>query len=101
MKLFMEELDTQSMSGATEHAVENLSLMFAGGCMAIDAGILDYAKRDRLRAIERCFRDAVDTAGEERDPLLRAKSILRRRLGGSRIFRLKSPNASFASDDFS
>ena len=100
MAEFMEGLDTTRMSGAMEHAAENLSLIYAGGCMAIDAGILPYQKSDVLRAVERCFRRGVQTAAEESDPLLRAKRLLRRHLEGNRIFEMKSPNDSFDAPRF-
>jgi len=91
----MDGLDTTRMSGAMEHAAENLSLIYAGGCMAIVAGVLPYRKSDVLRAVERCFRDALQTAAEESDPLLRAKRLLRRHLESNRIVEMKSPNDSF------
>ena len=100
MAEFMEGLDTTRMSGAMEHAAENLSLIYAGGCMAIEAGILPYRKSDVLRAVERCFRDALLTATEESDPLLRAKRLLCRHLEGNRIFEMKSPNDSFDARRF-
>jgi Domain of unknown function (DUF927) len=100
MAEFMEGLDTTRMSGAMEHAAENLSLIYAGGCVAIDAGVLPYQKSDVLRAVERCFRDALQTAAEESDPLLRAKRLLRRCLESNRIFEVKSPNDSFDARRF-
>ena len=100
MAEFMEGLDTTRMSGAMEHAAENLSLIYAGGCMAIDAGILPYQKSDVLRAVERCFRDALQTAAEESDPLLRAKRLLCRHLESNRIFEMKSPNDRFDASRF-
>ena len=50
------------MIGARQHAAENFSLIFAGGCLAVDAGILPYRKIDVFRAIERCFRDGLESA---------------------------------------
>jgi hypothetical protein len=100
MAEFMEGLDTTRMSGATEHAAENLSLVHAGGCLAIDAGVLPYPKSGVLRAVERCFRDALQTASEESDPLLRAKRLFRRHLEGDRIFEMKLPNDSFDARRF-
>jgi hypothetical protein len=100
MAEFMEGLDTTRMSGAMEHAAENFSLIYAGGCMAIDAGTLPYQKSDVLRAIERCFHDALQAVAEESDPLLRAKRILRRRLESDRIFDVKSPKDMFDARRF-
>jgi hypothetical protein len=100
MAEFMEGLDTTRMSGAMEHAAENFSLIYAGGCLAIDAGILRYRKSDLLRAVERCFRRTLQTAAEERDPLLRAKRLLRRRLESKVIMQLKSGSDSFDARRF-
>ena len=100
MAEFMDGLDTTRMSGAMEHAAENLSLIYAGGCLAIDAGILPYRKSDVLRAVERCFRHALQTAAEESDPMLRAKRLLRRYLESNHIVEMKSPNDSFDARRF-
>jgi len=100
MKEFMDGLDTVNMSGAVQHAAGNCALIYAGGCIAIDAGVLDYDKHDLRRAIDQCFRDAFQTAAEDRDPLLRAKRILRRSLEGDRIFHMRSARSSFDAVSF-
>jgi hypothetical protein len=76
MTEFVETLDTATMSEATNHAADNASLIYAGGCLAKDAGVLDYDKSDLLRAIRRCFLDAI----QANDPLAKGKLILKRRL---------------------
>jgi hypothetical protein len=53
-----------------------------------------------LRANERCFREALQTAAEECDPLLRAKRLLRRRLESKVIVRLKSGSDTFDARRF-
>jgi hypothetical protein len=100
MAEFMERIDTSPMTPAQEHASENFALVYAGGCVAIDAGILPYLKKDVRRAITRCCRDALQTAREDNDPLLRAKWILRRWLESDRIFEMKSPNDRFDESRF-
>jgi hypothetical protein len=100
MKEFMDGLDVRKMSGAVQHAAGNCSLIYAGGCIAVDAGVLDYDKRDLRRAIEQCFREALHTAVEERDPLLRAKRVLRQRLNSDRVFQMRSSRSSFVARSF-
>jgi putative DNA primase/helicase len=100
MQKFMDGLDTESMSGAIEHAAENFSLILAGGVLAIDAGLLPYEKGDLLRAVTRCFLSAISVTAEERDPLASGKAILVKRLKGDRIFRRSSSNGSFDAGQF-
>ncbi len=100
MKKFMDGLDTESMSGAIEHAAENFSLILAGGVLAIDAGLLPYQKGDLLRAVTGCFLSAISVTAEVRDPLAGAKAILTKRLKGDRIFRVRSSSGSFDADQF-
>jgi hypothetical protein len=76
MAQFVETLDTAAMSEATKHAADNASLLYAGSCLAVDAKVLDYDKSDLMRAIRRCFLDAIQTS----DPLAKGKLILKRRL---------------------
>ncbi len=85
MARFLAEFDTASMSEAEQHAAGNFALIFAGGCLAIDAGVLPYRKADLLRAIRTCFESAVRTAAKRSDPLLAAKRLLRSRLQGDGI----------------
>ena len=77
---FLAEFDTASMSEAEQHAAGNFALILAGGCLAVDAGILPYRKADLLRAIRTCFESAVRTAAKRSDPLLAPKRLLRSRL---------------------
>jgi hypothetical protein len=100
MAEFMEGLDMTGMSSATEHAAENFSVIYAGSCLAIDAGVLPYRKSSAAGAVERCFREAVQNAAEVSDPLLRAKRLLRRYLESNRVFESTSPSDTFDSRRF-
>jgi putative DNA primase/helicase len=95
MAEFMEEVDTRRLTGAMEHAAENCALIYAGGCTAVDAGILPYLKKDVMRAITRCCRDALQAANEVSDPLLRAKRVLRGNLESGLVFTRKSSKDRF------
>jgi Domain of unknown function (DUF927) len=86
---FMGAVDPGRMTPAREHAAEHCALIYAGGCAAVDAGVLPYRKRDVMRAITRCCRDALKAANGVSDPLLRAKRVLRRNLESNVIFRRK------------
>jgi Domain of unknown function (DUF927) len=92
MKWFARKLHKSGTSGAVQHAIGNFSLIFAGGCMAVDAGILDYKKRDLFHAIVRCLPTTIQS-GERLDPLRTAKRTLRDRLNGDRIFRATKEGA--------
>jgi hypothetical protein len=100
MQKFMDGLDTESMSGAMEHAAENFSLILAGGVLAVDAGLLPYKRGDLMRAVTRCFLSAISVTAEERDPLASGKAILRRHLKGDRVFRRRPSNVSFDARRF-
>ena len=80
MKRFIERLEIDNLSGAIEDAADNMSLVCAGGCMAVDAGLLPYTKDEVFRAIATCFREALQLLEEEDDALERAKRILRKKL---------------------
>ena len=100
MAEFMREIDTTGISGAAEHAAENCSLVCAGGCMAIDAGLLPYRKEEVLRAITRCFRDTLEAARNDDDPLLRTKRLLRSWLRSDRVVELKTSNDRFDANRY-
>jgi hypothetical protein len=94
MEGFMEGIDTAGMSGGAEHAAENCALIYAGGCMAIDADLLPYRKQDVMRAVTRCFRDVLRST-RDNDPLVAAKRLLRRHLRSDAIFNQRRPDDQF------
>ena len=100
MAEFMREIDTTGISGAAEHAAENCSLVYAGGCMAIEAGLLPYRKEEVLRAITRCFCDTLEAARNDDDPLLRTKRLLRSWLRSDRVVELKISNDRFDANRY-
>ena len=100
MAEFMREIDTAGISGAAEHAAENCSLVYAGGCMAIEAGLLPYRKEEVLRATTRCFCGALEADRNDADPLLRAKRLLRSWLRSDRVVELKISNDRFDANRY-
>jgi hypothetical protein len=92
--------DTRGINRAAEHAAENCSLVYAGGCMAIEAALLPYRKEEAPRAITRCFRDTLETARNDDDPLLRTKRLLRSWLRSVRVVELKTSNDRFDANRY-
>ncbi|HEY1941762.1 MAG TPA: hypothetical protein VGH40_06525 [Roseiarcus sp.] len=99
MAEFMAAIDTAGMSGATKHAAENCSLIYAGACIAIDAGLLSYRKGDVRRAIRACFRDVL-RPGRDDDPLMAARRILRRQLRSDAIFDQRRSDDQFDAREY-
>jgi hypothetical protein len=68
------------LDGALEHAGRNFALVYAGGCIAIEAKVLPWRKEHLFRAIKSCFRAAVDDIRGHTNSLGRARAILKAKL---------------------
>jgi len=82
---FMIAVHSMRLDGALEHAGRNFALIYAGGCMAIEAGILPWTEDALLRAVETCFRAAVTDVQGHTDSLSRARSILKAKLRSNEV----------------
>jgi hypothetical protein len=80
MAEFKGALGMHLTDGALQHAAANLALVYAGGRIAIDAGILPWKPKRLLRAIIACFRDALAEVGQQTTPSERAQKTLREKL---------------------
>lgn len=56
---FIKRAMSMNIEGALEHAARNMALIFAGGCIAIDAKILPWKKVELKQALIRCFELSV------------------------------------------
>jgi putative DNA primase/helicase len=57
------------VKGALEHARQNFGLLYAGGRLAIDAGVVPWKPEQLLRAIATCWRRALEHHGKKKDAL--------------------------------
>jgi hypothetical protein len=77
-------IDAASLEGAHRHAARNAGVIYAGGCLAIDAGLLPWKKKRLLRAIATVFRDALREATQD-GSTTRARMLLKAALTSADI----------------
>jgi hypothetical protein len=81
---YMREMDQFEqrpvVKGALEHARQNFGLLYAGGRLAIDAGVVPWTPEQLLRAVATCWRRALELHGKKKDALTQAKRALRANL---------------------
>jgi hypothetical protein len=86
------------VKGALEHARQNFGLLYAGGRLAIDAGVVPWKPEQLLRAVATCWRRARDIHGQKKDTLIQAKRALRANLKSEKV-KKRGPSASFSPAD--
>jgi hypothetical protein len=82
---FFESFMTQSvrpmrLSDALEYAGRNVALIYAGGCMAIEAKILPWREDNLFAALNSCFRAMVEVINGNAESLRHGRILLRKRL---------------------
>lgn len=85
MDEFEAALDLNLDDGALQHAAQNFALVYAGGRLAIEAGILPWNPKDLLEAIVTCFASAMRELGRHESILSRAQEILRKKLRDEKL----------------
>jgi len=69
----MREMDQFEQSpvvkGALEHVRQNFGLLYAGGRLAIDAGVVPWTPEQLLRVVATCWRRALNVHGQKKDAL--------------------------------
>jgi hypothetical protein len=95
---FMGQAKELNLDGALEHAAKNFALIYAGGRLAIEAGILPWSRAKLLDAIVSCFESAISDIRGHANALGVARRILQNKLAGEEII-AKTPNASFGPMD--
>jgi putative DNA primase/helicase len=77
MAEFLEFLDMDLKEGALQHAARNFALVYAGGRLAIEAGLLPW-REERLRsAIKTCFKAGLRSITKPENVTSKARRILR------------------------
>jgi putative DNA primase/helicase len=77
MAEFLEFLDMDLKEGALQHAARNFALVYAGGRLAMQAGLLPW-REERLRsAIRTCFKAGLRSISKQEDVETKARRILR------------------------
>jgi putative DNA primase/helicase len=87
---FMKAVRAMRLGGALEHAGQNFALIYAGGCMAIEANVLPWTEAAVFQAVEACFVAAVQDILGHTSPLTRGRAILRTRLQSGEILQARA-----------
>lgn len=99
---YMREMDQFEqrpvVKGALEHARQNFGLLYAGGRLAIDAGVVPWKPEQLLRAVATCWQRALDVHGQKKDALTQAKRALRANLKPEKV-KKRGPSASFSPEE--
>jgi hypothetical protein len=99
---YMREMDQFEQSpvvkGALEHVRQNFGLLYAGGRLAIDAGVVPWTPEQLLRVVATCWRRALNVHGQKKDALTQAKRALRANLKSEKV-KMRGPSASFPPAD--
>ena len=82
---FMKGVRAMHLDGALEHAGKNFALIYAGGCIAIEAKILPWTADRLFQAIGSCFRAAVEDIRGHTNSLRRARAVLKTKLRSDEI----------------
>ena len=98
MDEFLAEAEGHGLEGALEHAARNMALVFAGGRLGIDAGLLPWEPDGLLKAISSCFERALAHINHHESAPQRAQEILRAKLGQSDIVRRKDTSCFSEKD---
>lgn len=96
MDEMVEHTADASVKGALEHARQNMALLYAGGRLAIDAGVVPWTPEQLLKAVDACWRRALDLHRRKEDVLSRAKRALRANLTGENV-RKRGASESFST----
>ena len=82
---FEKGMTTELKEGSLQHAARNFGFVYAGGRLAIDAGVLPWNRKHLLAAILACFRASLREIGRHEDVATRARRILRQKLKGAAL----------------
>lgn len=92
---FLKRVKKKGLDNALVHAASNFALIYAGGALGIDADVLPWDKRQLLKAILRCFDEAIsDALGHENAATLGVKELRKRMAALTFVDIEKDPGAS-------
>jgi putative DNA primase/helicase len=95
---FMKKVSGRRVEGAIEHAARNVSLVYAGGRLGIEAKLLPWDPGRLLRAIAACFRTSLGEIEYHQSAEKRAVKALKRGLRRAEL-RVKKPKSVFSEKD--
>ena len=84
----MKAVRAMRLDGALEHAGQNFALIYAGGCLAIEADILPWTEQALFHAVETCFQAAVDDIRGHTNALGRGRAILKAKLRSDEVVQI-------------
>ena len=87
------------LSEAAAHAFDNVAMIYAGGYIAVDAGLLSYDKKELAAAIWRCVRDSIPAIRAQPNPPTRVVRDLRIGMRTARLHRF-ARDGRFDSERF-
>jgi hypothetical protein len=85
INVFMGKLSDANLDAVWYHQAKNFAMVFAGGCMAVNAKILELDKKRLLEILLRLFLQAREDHADNRPSVEAAKRILDDRLRSARI----------------
>jgi putative DNA primase/helicase len=98
MEEFLNAVKDRKLEGALQHAARNFALLYAGGRLGIESGLLPWKHENLLRALSSCLDRALTHIGHHETAPERAQKILRTWLTGKTIAKRK-PNSRFSEQD--
>lgn len=103
-KAFLKRIDLPSLEGALQHAARNVSLLAAGGRLAIQAGLLPITEKKLMLILSQVFQRSVAQIGIFQSPEKAVRTILTARLanipvlGGAIAWKKKTMRGGFAEE---
>jgi len=104
MDEFIQGVPTERLMGALKHAAKNFSLIYAGGRLAIDAGVIDFNEERLLKIIRWHFLASTlkhgrgGSSAPKGDALAKGRKILSKSLRGGSL-RQRGRNSTFSETD--
>jgi putative DNA primase/helicase len=95
---FEKTVNASALDGALQHAAKNFGLIFAGGCLGIDAKLLPWDRERLLRAIAACFEDALRESKAHENTATKGRKQFRKNLSSANLAE-HTPSAKFGPND--
>ena len=98
IQAFLEKVAELDLDPALDHAARNFGLLYAAGCLGIEAEVLKWSRDHVMSVVLTCFKDAIRITGSRDNAFAEAKQELRRRLSMETI-RSDSTRKEFGPED--
>lgn len=96
---FIAHIRPMKLDPPLEHAAKNFALVYAGGCLGIDAGILPWSRKHTLADVLTCFKAGLAVIRGQENVLDIAKRRLSEHLAAKDVIRFR-PSAKFGPGDY-